>query len=324
MRLGLVAEGASSVPAVHFLAEAGALDALGFGYADPAVQRGAGDFCAQRGIPFRAWSRGGLVDQVEAWVESGQLDLVITFGFPSRIPARLLRRPSLGFLNLHMGPLPAYRGPQPVFWQVRNGETQAGLALHRMDEGYDTGPVLLQAPVPLQAWATHGVLVQALGLAAPSLLHGLLTGLALGGPAFLDRAAPQGEGQWWPRPGIEDVTIRWSSMGAAQVANLARACNPWNAGAWTSLSGRPCRIAAAVPLDAQAEGQPGTVHRLEEGGLAVQCGDGRSVKLEVLRLEEGFFTAAQAAGLGLGPGSRFEDGPGLPKAMRPWSWRALP
>jgi len=76
-------------------------------------------------------------------------DLVLCTGFPWRIPAAALAVPTLGWVNGHPSLLPEYRGPTPMAWAVRNGETEIGLTYHRMDEDFDTGAILAQGSVPL-------------------------------------------------------------------------------------------------------------------------------------------------------------------------------
>jgi methionyl-tRNA formyltransferase len=76
-------------------------------------------------------------------------ELLIAACHPLRVPPAWLALPALGGWNIHPSLLPAYRGPVPVFWQLRAGETRTGVTLHRMDEGFDTGPVLAQHAVAL-------------------------------------------------------------------------------------------------------------------------------------------------------------------------------
>jgi methionyl-tRNA formyltransferase len=85
-----------------------------------------------------------------ATVLSGyRVDLGLCTGYPWRIPGEAIAVPPLGIVNGHPSLLPRYRGPFPVSWAVRNGETEIGLSYHRMDESFDTGPVLAQEPIPL-------------------------------------------------------------------------------------------------------------------------------------------------------------------------------
>ena len=76
-------------------------------------------------------------------------DLVLCLGFPWKIPAEAIAVPRLGAVNGHPGLLPRYRGPTPVAWAIRRGETEIGFTFHRMDVELDTGPVLAQGAMPL-------------------------------------------------------------------------------------------------------------------------------------------------------------------------------
>ncbi len=72
------------------------------------------------------------------------LDLAVVYGFSWRIPPAVLRMPRLGVINIHSSLLPRYRGPAPVLWAIRNGDPDIGFTIHRMDEDFDTGPILAQ------------------------------------------------------------------------------------------------------------------------------------------------------------------------------------
>ncbi|MCG8353859.1 MAG: hypothetical protein MI924_39345, partial [Chloroflexales bacterium] len=95
-----------------------------------------------------------------------QPDVVCVTCFPRRIPVELLRIPRFGFLNLHPSLLPAYRGPVPLFWMLRNGEQVSGVTLHCIDQSFDTGDIVGQVAFTLpdgssgaeldRCWATCG------------------------------------------------------------------------------------------------------------------------------------------------------------------------
>jgi len=87
--------------------------------------------------------------QLTALVRAFDPALVLCTGFPWRIPAEALALPPLGWLNGHPSLLPEYRGPTPMAWAVRNGETEIGLTYHLMDDEFDTGAILAQGSVPL-------------------------------------------------------------------------------------------------------------------------------------------------------------------------------
>lgn len=82
----------------------------------------------------------GLADALAGY----RLDLLVVYGFNWKLPAAVLRTPSAGVINIHSSLLPKYRGPAPVLWAIRNGDAEIGLTVHRMDERFDTGPILAQ------------------------------------------------------------------------------------------------------------------------------------------------------------------------------------
>jgi methionyl-tRNA formyltransferase len=109
-----------------------------------------------------------------------EADLAICTGFPWLIPTEAIAVPRLGIVNGHPSLLPRYRGPFPVAWAVRNGETEIGLTYHRMDAAFDTGPVLAQASVPLGEDETWSGLQEKLGELSPQLLTQVFERLARG------------------------------------------------------------------------------------------------------------------------------------------------
>lgn len=96
-----------------------------------------------RDIPV--WEIGSLSDSSTlALLAALKPDLIVVACFPFILPAAVLHLPRYGCLNLHPSPLPAYRGPVPLFWMARQGERQAGVTLHFMNKGVDTGDIVAQ------------------------------------------------------------------------------------------------------------------------------------------------------------------------------------
>src|SRR5262249_17408670 len=121
------------------------------------------------------------------------VDLAICTGFPWRIPPDALAVPRLGIVNGHPSLLPRYRGPIPVAWAVRNGDTEIGLSYHLMDEHFDTGNVLAQTPIPLEdEWSFEDLNSKLAGAAAE------LVPIALGRLAAGDRGDPPAGGGGHP------------------------------------------------------------------------------------------------------------------------------
>ena len=121
-------------------------------------------------------------------------DLALCTGFPWLIPAEAIDAPKHGIVNGHPSLLPRYRGPFPVAWAVRNGETEFGLSYHLMDAQFDTGNVLAQTRLPLSDDATWETLQAQFAEVAPALLAEVFDRLARG-----DRGEPQKGGEYQSR-----------------------------------------------------------------------------------------------------------------------------
>jgi len=119
------------------------------------------------------------------------LDLGLCTTFPWRLPEEAIAMPRLGVVNGHPSLLPRYRGPFPVAWAVRNGETEIGLSYHLMDATFDTGNLLAQKPVPLFDDDTFATLMDRIGPLAAELLPVVFERLERG-----DRGDVQGEGEY--------------------------------------------------------------------------------------------------------------------------------
>jgi methionyl-tRNA formyltransferase len=107
-----------------------------------------------------------------ARIEQFRPDLITVANFSQIIRPGLLSAASLGVINLHPSLLPKYRGPMPFFWVLKNGETRSGVTVHFVDEGVDTGDIILQAEVEVKANDTEASLRQrSIAIGAPLLVE---------------------------------------------------------------------------------------------------------------------------------------------------------
>ncbi len=190
-------------------------------------------------------------------------DLIICIGFPWLFSQAALDVPRLGAINIHPSKLPLYRGPFPLPWAVRNGETEIAMTVHRMDANFDTGPILAQAPVRIdeEAWTFEEVIPH-FAAALQEIIPRTLARIAAG-----DEGDPQ-QGD----PGVyagsfdeEFKQIDWSRP-AREIHNQVRA--------WAFAEAFAAEKEAPV---GEVDGAPRKIRRtrLEPGeGTRVEAGDG--------------------------------------------------
>lgn len=151
-------------------------------------------------------------------------DYIFVACFPWKIPPSIFHLPKIAALNAHPSMLPAYRGPQPVFWQLRNGEAKTGVSLHLISDEIDAGDIILQTEVPLRPGMRGRAIDNKLGEFAAKLF---LEALRL---YQLNNINPQ-EQSWIqasynPEPKYDDfeLSARWS---ARQAFMFMRGTEEW-------------------------------------------------------------------------------------------------
>ena len=202
-------------------------------------------------------------------------DLIVCGGMPWRLPPDLIALPLFGTINIHTARLPRYRGPAAVEWAFRNGDSELGLTVHRMDAGFDTGNILAQGSVPIDDEDDIGSLVEKFVPAVSELLRKALERVGHGDPG-----EPQDETQA-SEAGLFEVgwrTIDWGRP-ARTVHNQVRS---WTGirdtpkGALGEVDGEILQITKTRLLPTEPGGSmaPGTVLRRDGDRTVVQCGDG--------------------------------------------------
>ena len=102
----------------------------------------------EAGIPLLQWQQGADAE-IQQKLTAITPEMVISSCFPWRVPAGVLALATQGWWNLHPSLLPAWRGPAPLFWQLKAGEQRTGISLHRMESDFDTGPLISQREITL-------------------------------------------------------------------------------------------------------------------------------------------------------------------------------
>ena len=207
-------------------------------------------------------------------------DVIVVVAFGQLIPKAILDMPQYGCVNVHASLLPKYRGAAPIQWAVIDGEEKSGVTTMQMDEGLDTGDMLLTEEVVLDSQETGGSLFDKLSEVGAGLLLKTLDELEAG------NIHPQKQPSESTTAYAAMLTkkmgeIDWTKS-AVQIERLVRGLNPWPS-AYTHLGQKTLKIWRAVvyPLSEQKK-EPGTVILMDKKHFGVQTGDGM---LEILELQ---------------------------------------
>jgi methionyl-tRNA formyltransferase len=259
------------------------------------------------GIPVIELDKETFVDQLREAIEENEINMGLMMTFPYKIPSTIYELPAKGFYNIHPGPLPQYRGADPVFQQLKNKEKHAGVTVHKLDEGIDTGPVVISEMLKVEAWDTYGLMTTKLANLAAKLT-GILIKLVSFGIAIPSKAQDERKARYFKKQQAEDITIDWETMDADSIIALINACNPWNKGAVTKINNQVIRLldGEKLPGHSSLQKEPGYIIALEENGMTVSTIHEEAIIVKIIYAEEGFLSAYRLARLRVAPGNQFE------------------
>jgi methionyl-tRNA formyltransferase len=217
------------------------------------------------------------------------------------LPGALLNLPPLGTINVHGSLLPKYRGAAPVQWAILNGESEAGVTIMQMDEGLDTGAILLPGAIPIAADDTATTLATKLAALGGRLLVEALDKLQRGAL----KPQPQQENLVTMAPPLtkEEGRIDWFESALA-ISCRIRGLDPWPT-AYTFLNGKRLRLFKPEIISHADTAEPGTILAADQNGLLIATGR------DALLLREVQLEGAKRMGVGpflqgrnLEPGAR--------------------
>jgi methionyl-tRNA formyltransferase len=195
-------------------------------------------------------------------------DLLVVVAFGQLLPSRLLAIPRVGVLNVHPSLLPAHRGPAPINWAIIKGDTETGVTTMFLDEGVDTGPILLSRKVPISETETAGELHDRLAVLGAELLLETIQGLKK--QTVQPHPQPEEGASRGRLLRKEDGRLDWTRP-ARDLACQVRGMDPWP-GAFTKFKGKNLKL-FGVRSDTGV-GPPGQVLTLDGDRLQVAAGEG--------------------------------------------------
>lgn len=208
-------------------------------------------------------------------------DVFVVAAFGQILSKEILDMPRFGCLNIHASLLPQYRGAAPIQYAVINGDEKSGVTIMQMDEGIDTGDILLQREVAIDADETGGSLFDKLSVLGSELITEALSALETGSlsPVKQDGSKATHVGMLTK----EDGRINWFRS-AQEIERLIRGTDPWP-GAYTSLHSKVLKIWKAEVADAEEDkGAQGMVVGVDKDSFLVACGKG-VLKIKELQIE---------------------------------------
>ena len=198
--------------------------------------------------------------------------VVVAYG--QILPPEIIHLPEFGCINVHASLLPKYRGAAPINWAVINGDKKTGITTMLMDEGLDTGHVLIQEATEINAEDTAGTLSVRLSNLGADILTRTLESLEKGN---LKPVPQSGEATYARLLKKSDGLIKWSKS-SEELSNLIRGVNPWP-GAYSFIEGEKIKILKALSVDGKREA--GVVCKKTKNELIVGAGIGMLSILEV-------------------------------------------
>jgi len=219
--------------------------------------------------------------EFRAQLEAIRPDAILVVAYGRIIPKWMLDLPPQGNLNLHASLLPKYRGAAPIQWAIAMGETVTGATTMRLDEGLDTGDILLQSTLPILPDQTSVEIFPLLAQQGASLMVETLAGLAAG--SITPTKQDESRATLAPILKREDGAVDFRRS-AQQTFDRWRGFQPWP-GAYTVFHGKKLSLSRIQVADRPAHtAEPGEI-LVEQGHWFLACGEGTWLEATEVQLE---------------------------------------
>jgi len=224
------------------------------------------------GLPIHQPEKIKANEELRAKLQEIAPDAIVVVGYGRIIPPWMLQLPKYGNLNLHASFLPKYRGAAPIQWAIANGETVTGVTTMRIDEGLDTGDILLQKEKAIAAEDTAETLDPKLAAIGADLMIETLRGLQAG--TIRPQKQDNAHATLAPVLQKEDGRIDFGRS-AQEICNRLRGFQPWP-GAFTSFRGKGLNV---TTIKVASEHVPPAELLVRNGQLFAGCGNGSAIEL---------------------------------------------
>jgi len=204
-------------------------------------------------------------------------DIIVVVAFGQILSPRILDLPKWGCINLHASLLPKYRGAAPINWAIIRGERVTGVTTMLMDQGLDTGDILMQQKLDILPEENAGELHDRLAQLGAETLIETIEKWKKG--EIVPQKQEESEATYAPPLKKEDGLIDWGKP-AEMIYNQIRGMNPWP-GAYTLLAGKRLKVFQTKLIKKVSRKKPGTVLDITDEGIVVGTGEGRLLLTEI-------------------------------------------
>ncbi|WP_449371504.1 methionyl-tRNA formyltransferase [Thiomonas sp.] len=219
--------------------------------------------------------------QAHAALQDARADVLVVAAYGLILPTTVLTLPRHGCLNIHASLLPRWRGAAPIQRAIEAGDAQTGITLMQMDAGLDTGDMLLEQALPIDATDTAATLHDKLATLGAALVVQGLGALERG--ELHPRPQPEAGVTYAAKIGKGEAQMQWNQP-AELLARRVRAFTPWPGTQFFLPDGAVVKVGAATALNGPMHsGPPGWVRQMTAEGLDVCCGEG---VLRITRLQK--------------------------------------
>jgi methionyl-tRNA formyltransferase len=307
MKIGVVSNSKVCVPLLSYLInynQAGVLFYLGTSAVGDVSKNELLAFCNANRLTVHSEEKK---EELYQWQQFFEPDIIFISGYSHKVDTGMLSGVPKGVFNIHFGKLPEYRGPSPVFWQLKNGAPEIGLTIHHLADKFDSGDIVWQFFLKNEDHFSYSWVNYILGELQIRAVVELLQLMATNEP--LKRIKQdESKAAYYSKPALKDVVINWDTMGTKEIVDLVKACNSWNIGPSTLINGYELKImdANAVNIQDGADYAAGTI-LINNNSFHVACIKRGWLAVNFFNVNNTFIPARYAFAYGLVTGQKFQS-----------------
>ena len=307
MKIGILCNSKLSLPPIHTLLNLGHSVFIGM-----PEEKGVNDFeiegfANQFGIRITRFQKQKLTEELIHWKVFSELETIFVITFPHILSAKLIENIGIYLVNFHFAPLPNYKGAQPAFWMIKNGELKGGITAHLITKEIDSGPNVHFEPYTLSENETYNSYMTKMSYLNNKVVELVLEKIKVPKLKKHLKTPIKEVSKYYKKPQFDDVRIDWKKMPAVEIEQLCRSCNQWNKGALTSLNNFLIKLIEVKIVESSSKiGTPGSIlQNSKTKKLTVTTSDNKELIITIAYSEDyGYYGNENLSELGFQVGSR--------------------